>query len=126
VRIRVRGFTLIELLVVMAVLATLLSIVVPKYMDGVTRSREAALKESLRTMREAIDKYAADTGRYPDTLDDLVKKRYLRKAPLDPITEDTTTWVVIPPMPNTLAGRVSDVRSGATGQALDGTAYAEW
>ena len=121
-----RGFTLIELMVVMAVLATLLTIAIPRYMDGVTRSREAALKETLRATREAIDKYSADTGRYPESLDDLVTKRYLRKPPVDPITDDTTTWIVIPPPQNSLPGKVSDLRSGATGQALDGTEYGEW
>lgn len=121
-----RGFTLIELMVVMAVLATLLTIAIPRYMDGVTRSREAALKESLRTMRDAIDKHAADTGRYPESLDELVTKRYLRRTPVDPVTEDSTTWIVIPPPQDSLAGKVADVRSGAPGQALDGTDYGEW
>lgn len=126
-RVRRRsGFTLIELLVVMAVIATLLSIVVPRYMDGVTRSREAALKETLHTVRDAIDKYAADTGRFPESLEELVDKRYLRKSPVDPVTGSDTTWIVVIPPPQSLPGQVYDVHSGAQGAALDGSSYAQW
>lgn len=120
------GFTLIELLVVMAVIATLLSIVVPRYMDGVTRSREAALKETLHTVRDSIDKYAADTGRFPDSLEELVDKRYLRKMPVDPVTESDTTWIVVVPPPDSLPGQVYDLHSGAPGEARDGSSYGQW
>jgi general secretion pathway protein G len=66
--VRTRGFTLIELLVALAIVALLLSIVVPRYFGSISRTEEAVLKENLRSLRDAIDKHYADTGRYPDTL----------------------------------------------------------
>src|SRR3990167_5200458 len=91
-----KGFTLIELLVVMAIIATLLTIAVPRYFHSVEKSREAVLRQDLSTMRDAIDKYYGDNGQYPDTLDALVAKKYLRAIPLDPITETVSTWVSVP------------------------------
>ena len=123
-RVHLRGFTLIELLVVLAIIAVLLTIATPRYLDHVTRAREATLRESLLVMRDAIDKYHGDTGEYPRDLKNLVEKRYLRKLPTDPITGRDDTWVELaqPDKP----GRLYDIRSGAEGQGLDGTAYAEW
>lgn len=83
---RVRGFTLIEILVVLAILALLLSIAAPRYFGSVDRSKETVLKQNLFQIRESLDKYFADTGRYPDSLEDLVTKHYLRSAPVDPVT----------------------------------------
>lgn len=120
-----RGFTLIELLVVMAIIATLLAIAAPRYFGSMDRAREAALRETLFVMRDAIDKYHGDTGRYPDDLGELVAKRYLRKLPVDPITESADTWVVVPPPDDALHGRAYDVRSGAQGNGADGQAYSE-
>jgi general secretion pathway protein G len=125
VRIEGRGFTLIELLVVMAIIATLLTIAVPRYFHSVERSKEAVLKQDLATMRDAIDKYYGDTGKYPDALEDLVSKKYLRNIPADPITESATTWVIVPPQ-DTAQGGVYDVKSGAPGNGQDGSAYASW
>lgn len=120
-----RAFTLIELLVVMAIVATLLTLAVPRYFQSTDKAREAVLKQNLAQMREAIDKFYADRGRYPDTLDDLVARKYLRSVPLDPVTESTQTWSLIPPDP-TAKGGVFDVRSGAKGAGLDGTNYGDW
>lgn len=120
-----RGFTLIELLVVMAIIATLLSIGLPRYYDSVKRSEEATLKQNLALLREAIDKHYADTGRYPQALDELVSKRYLRKLPPDPVTGSADTWqVVAPPAP--LPGAVYDVKSGSEATSRDGTAFNTW
>lgn len=119
------GFTLIELLVVMAVIATLLTLAVPRYFASMEKSREAVLHANLTLMRQTLDKYYGDTGRYPDALDELVAARYLRAVPLDPITDSTATWVVLPP-PQPEMGGVYDVRSGAEGVARDGSAYADW
>src|SRR5512132_3158518 len=94
---RVRGFTLIELLVVMAIIATLLSLVAPRYFASLEKSKEAVLKQNLRVMREAIDQHYADREKYPETLEELVSKKYLRTIPPDPITESATTWVVTAP-----------------------------
>lgn len=121
-----RGFTLIELLVVMSVIATLLTIAVPRYFQHLDRAREASLRESLAVMRDAIDKYQSDTGRFPENLEELVGKRYLRKVPPDPITERLDSWVLVPPPGEPGQNRVWDVRSGAEGQGMDGSDYATW
>ena len=118
-----RGFTLIELLVVMAVIATLLTIALPRYFTSVDRSKEATLKQSLSVMRDAIDKFYADNGRYPDALSDLADKRYIRAVPVDPITESAETWVTVAP-PEGVKGGVYDVKSGAPGMTRDGVEFA--
>ena len=119
------GFTLIELIVVMAIIATLLTIALPRYFGSVERSKEVTLRQSLNVMREAIDKFNADNGRYPEKLQDLVEKRYIRAIPVDPITESVETWVIVP-VPGAMAqGAVYDVRSGAQGNASDGKPFAE-
>lgn len=120
------GFTLIELLVVLAIIGTLITIALPKYLHSVERSREAVLHQDLRVMRTAIDQYMADTGHYPETIDDLVKNRYLRSLPEDPETGLATTWISVAPPEGVASVGVYDVRSGAEGIALDGTAYAQW
>lgn len=119
------GFTLIELLVVMAIIATLLTIAVPRYFTSLENSKETALRQTLSVMREALDHHYGDTGKYPDTLTALVEKRYLRKLPSDPITDRDDTWLVVPPPPSA-PGIVGDVRSGAPGRGRDGTPYSEW
>jgi general secretion pathway protein G len=123
---RRRGFTLIELLVVLAILGILLTLALPRYFSSVDKSKEAVLKENLTQMRDAISRYHADRGRYPDTLDSLATDKYLRKVPLDPVTESAATWIVIPPPQELQQSGVYDVRSGAAGTGLDGTAFAQW
>lgn len=118
------GFTLIELLVVLAIVATLLTLAVPRYFQHVERSKEAVLRENLATMRDAIDQYHADVGTWPPTLESLTEKRYLRVLPSDPITERPDTWQIVPP-PDGEAG-VYDIQSGAEGTGLNGQAYADW
>jgi general secretion pathway protein G len=124
-RTRESGFTLIEMLVVMAVIATLLTLAVPRYFSGLEKSREAVLRQSLALLRETLDKYHGDTGKYPDALEELVAGKYLRSVPTDPITESNATWIPIPPEEPQMGG-VYDVRSGAQGNALDGSAYRDW
>jgi general secretion pathway protein G len=119
------GFTLIELLVVLAIIATLLLVAVPRYFSSHDRAKEAVLKENLYQTRDAIGKYYADKGKYPESIEALVSEKYLRKAPVDPITESATTWVVVPPEDPQKSG-VFDVKSGAQGKASDGTAYGDW
>ena len=122
---RRNGFTLIELIVVMVIIAMLITLAAPRYFRSVDRSKEAVLKESLHVMRDAVDKYYADTGKYPDRLEALAAGRYLRKVPLDPVTDSTETWVVVPPA-DPKKGGVYDIRSGAQGVSMDGTPYSEW
>src|SRR5688572_32437416 len=116
---RAGGFTLIELLVVMAIVATLLTLAVPRYFISIDRSKEAVLRENLFQIRDAIGKYHADRGRYPESLESLVEERYLRRVPLDPVTDSDKTWVVVAPS-DSLTG-IWDVRSGASGKAANGT-----
>ena len=119
------GFTLIELLVVMAIIALLLTIALPRYWHSTDRAKESVLKQDLAQMRIAIDQYHADRGKYPDRLEDLVEKKYLRTVPRDPLTESSSTWVVVSPSEAT-AGAVYDIKSGASGTASDGRNYSEW
>jgi general secretion pathway protein G len=122
---RRQGFTIVELLVVLAALGLLLALAAPRYVEHVDRSREAVLKHNLKATREAIDRYHADRGRYPASLQELVAARYLREVPLDPITDRADTWVLVGP-DGTNSGAVFDVKSGSRSQARDGTAYAAW
>jgi general secretion pathway protein G len=119
------GFTLIELLVTMAIIAVLLSLAVPRYFGRVEAANETVLRDDLHQMRDALDKYFGDNNRYPDQLQDLVTKRYLRRIPPDPITGSDKSWVVVPPKDPRLGG-VADVKSGAPGKARDGTAFNTW
>jgi general secretion pathway protein G len=120
-----RGFTLIELLVVLAIIATLLTLAVPRYFSSVDKSKEAVLKENLYQMRDAIGKYYADRGKYPESLQSLATDKYLRSVPLDPVTDSATTWVVLAPE-DPQKGGVYDVKSGAPGKALDGSEFSTW
>lgn len=120
-----RGFTLIELLVVMSIMAALLAIAAPRYFGSVDRAKETTLKVNLRLVRESIDKYRADTGKFPDTLNHLVEARYLRAVPMDPVTDRSDSWV-IQPHPDGQTPGVYDIRSAAQGRGQDGSAYASW
>jgi len=122
---RRHGFTLIELLAVLAIIALLLTIAVPRYFGSVDKAKEAVLKENLFQMRDAIGKYYGDKGKYPESIEALATDKYLRKVPLDPITESATTWVAVPPE-EAQKGGVFDVKSGAPGKASDGTEYSTW
>ncbi|WP_137939946.1 prepilin-type N-terminal cleavage/methylation domain-containing protein [Chitinivorax sp. B] len=119
------GFTLIELLVVLAIIATLVTIVTPRYFNSVDRAKDATLRQNLESMRTAIDQYYHDRNRYPTTLQELVDQRYLRRIPTDPITERTDSWQVIQNTEGENAG-VVDVKSGAKGESHDGKPYADW
>lgn len=130
-----RGFTLIELLVVLAVVALLLSIVAPRTVDYIERAREATLRATLKEMRSALDQFEADQGRPPATLDDLVRLRYLRELPVDPMTDRRDGWLAVRaadaradenPSGASLPDGVVDIRSGAEGVGRDGTPYGDW
>lgn len=124
---RRQGFTLIELLVVMAIIATLLSIALPRYLGAVDKAKEATLRSTLSEMRSAIDKFHADQARYPDSLEDLVRLRYVRAIPVDPMTDSASTWTVArPPESAVTKGQVFDIHSGSSAKALDGTEVASW
>ena len=119
------GFTLLELLVVMAIIGTLLTIAVPRYFRSLQRSREAVLMQDLTSLRESIDKFYGDTGKYPPTLAALVEKRYLRSIPVDPIARSAAKWIVVPSDDPDDNG-VKDIRSGAEGSGENGVPFAAW
>ena len=123
--IRTRAFTLIELIVVLAIVATLLTLALPRYFSSIDRSKEAVLKENLYQVRDAIGKYYGDKGEYPESLEALAAEKYLRKVPIDPITESSTTWVIVPPEVLERSG-VYEIKSGAQGVASDGTPFSDW
>lgn len=125
-----RGFTLIELLVVISMISILAAMGMVQYRNSIRRTQEVTLKHDLFHMREAIDQYYADKGKYPASLDALVSDGYMRKIPDDPLTQSASTWQTIPAEPDpanpsTEAG-VYDVKSGAPGTSLDGTSYSDW
>lgn len=122
---KARGYTLIELLVTMVIIALLLTLAAPRYVGYVDRAKEDVLREDLYLLRDAIDKYFMDRGRYPDQLDDLVTHKYLRALPLDPYTGSRTTWVVEEPADGS-PGAVFNVRTPARGKGRDGTDMQEW
>jgi general secretion pathway protein G len=119
------GFTLIELLVVLAIVALLLTLAVPRFFPSIDRAKETILADNLRNTRTVIEQYYSDTGRYPDSLDQLVEKKYLRQLPLDPISESSTSWIVVPPEEGAKGG-VAGVKSGAPGNDRSGKPYLDW
>ncbi|BCG02459.1 type II secretion system pseudopilin OxpG (plasmid) [Paraburkholderia sp. PGU19] len=116
------GFTLIELLIVLSIIALMLTLALPQYFHSIDASKEKILAENLHVTRDAIDKFYGDLGRYPDSLDELVDKRYLRAPPFDPVTDSATTWHIVPP-DEQFPGKVYDLRSGAEGTTLDGRPF---
>jgi len=136
-----KGFTLIELLIVVAIIGIIAGIAVVQLQNAPKKARESVLKEDLYALRDCIDQYFADKGKYPETLDTLVEENYLRKLPTDPITNSSETWQVVHAEADsdsggggggggdpadTGAGGIIDVKSGADGTALDGSRYSEW
>jgi general secretion pathway protein G len=125
-----RGFTLIEMIVVMSLLDLLATIGLTAYQSSVRRGKEAVLHEDLFQMRDAINQYYADKGKYPADLNELVSAGYIRRVPQDPITQSSESWQVVPaePDPNNPSAEpgIYDVKSGSEAMALDGSKYSDW
>jgi len=129
-RRRMRGFTIIELMVVLTIIGILSSVAVNLHRKAIIKAKESVLKENLFQIRDALEQYYADKGKYPPDLETLVDDGYMRKIPVDPITKSTDTWELIyeEPVqddPDYETG-VYDVRSGSGATALDGSLYNEW
>jgi general secretion pathway protein G len=124
------GWTLIELVIVMAIITVLAALATVGARNAVTLSREATLKEDLFRMRDAIDQYYADKGKYPSDLQALVTDQYMREVPVDPISQSRDSWQTIPaePDPNNPSADpgIFNVKSRAEGISLQGQAYAEF
>ncbi|WP_418119362.1 type II secretion system protein [Variovorax sp. 350MFTsu5.1] len=119
---RPAGFTLIELLVVLSIVALLLTVAAPRYFGSIDKSKDQVLQENLRVMRIILDKFHADKGRWPKTLEELVEQRYLHAVPMDPVTESRTSWILLPSQ-NTEETGIAGIKSGAPGATKDGRLY---
>jgi general secretion pathway protein G len=117
------GYTLVELMIVVSIAGILVTLAEPSFRTSLLKAREAALKQDLFTMREVLDQYRADRGRYPEALNELEAGGYLRRLPVDPFTKSSSTWQVILDQNQ---GGVFDVHSGSDLVALDGTTYNSW
>jgi len=128
--LRAGGFTMIELLIVMTLIIILASVGMTQYRSSVTRAEEAALKENLFRMRDAMDQFYADKNKWPADLSELVSEGYIREVPTDPITKSKDTWQTSQAQsdPNNPAssGGIDNVHSGSDRKSLDGSAYIDW
>ncbi len=124
------GFTLVELLIVIALISILAAMGVVQYRNSVQSTKEAVLKTDLFRMRDAIDQYYADKNKYPSSLDTLVSDGYMRKIPEDPITQSASTWQTVPAEPDpanpSAEPGIYDVKSGAPGTSIQGSAFSDW
>jgi general secretion pathway protein G len=127
---RQRGFTLVELLIVISLISILAAMGLVQYKNSVTSTKESVLRTDLFRMRDAIDQYYADKGKYPSSLDSLVSDGYMRKIPEDPITKSSDSWTTEPAEPDptnpSAEPGIYNVKSGAQGTSLDGSSYSEW
>ena len=122
------GFTLLELMIVITISIILASIALPQYQKTIMHARETVLRDDLFKMRSLLDQYAADKGKLPQSLDDLVTEHYLREVPKDPIT-DEKDWTVVTgedPYSTEGASGVTDVHSSSGDTSTEGTPYSEW
>jgi len=127
-KLRTAGFTLLELMIVISIIIILASITLPQYQKTVMHTRETVLRDDLRKMRSLIDQFAADKGRLPQSLDDLVTEGYMREVPVDPFTGQKDWAVSTGEDPNSLEGAqgVTDVHSASADTSTEGTPYSEW
>jgi len=122
------GFTLLELMIVISIIIVLAAITLPQYQKTIMHTREAVLKDDLRKMRSLIDQFAADKGRLPQSLDEIVSEGYMREVPLDPFTGQRDWAITTGEDPNSSQGEtgMTDIHSSSAEVSSEGTAYSEW
>ncbi len=125
-----RGFTLMELMVVISIISILMGMAAGMYYKSVTRSKEAALKQDLFTMRQAIDQFTLDKQRAPSSLEELVSADYLRAVPIDPMTNQKdwqTVYEDVVLSADQTATGITNVHSASDlVSPFEGTSYSSW
>jgi general secretion pathway protein G len=123
-----RGFTLLELMIVISIIIILAAVTLPQYQRTIVATREAVLRDDLTKMRMLIDQFAADKGRLPQTLDELVTEGYMREIPVDPFTSQKDWTITTGEDPGSLEGQsgMTDIHSASADISTEGTPYSEW
>lgn len=122
------GFTLLELMIVITIVIILAAIALPQYQKTILQAREAVLRDDLYKLRTLLDQYAADKGKLPQSLDELISEHYMRELPVDPIT-GAKDWQAIPgedPSSTSTEQGIVDVKSASQDTSSEGTPYSEW
>jgi general secretion pathway protein G len=127
-RWRAAGFTLLELMIVISIIIILAAITLPQYQKTITHTRETVLRDDLFKMRSLIDQFAADKGRLPQSIDELVSEGYIRDVPVDPFTGQKDWAITTGEDPNSTDGQsgMTDIHSSSAEISTEGTPYSEW
>jgi general secretion pathway protein G len=108
---------------VLSVVGILATLAAPSYQAAAVKAKEAALRQDLFAMRDVLDQHRADQGKYPGSLDELVRAGYLRTVPIDPFTQSSSSWQqLLEPV----EGGVFDVYSGSDLIGTNGVPYNRW